>query len=177
MKGKSLSRVRVLATPWTAAYQAPPPIGFSRQVYWSGVPLPSPAFRLDPFKYVPNIKEECTFWNFSIDVSNNLNIQELRNGSHYFELFSFCFQIHSEFDHFSYKNTSCLSGASKHPKCCPQINPDPQRKEKIDSMVLCLLRTFVFLVKYFSVLASEIGKHNRSDTRHIVFQAYLWNGS
>ena len=51
--------------------------------------------------------------------------------------------------------------------------PDPQRKEKIDSMVLCLLRTFVFLVKYFSVLASEIGKHNRSDTRHIVFQAYL----
>ena len=28
--------------PWTAAYQAPPPMGFSRQEYWSGVPLPSP---------------------------------------------------------------------------------------------------------------------------------------
>ena len=39
---KSLSRVRLLATPWTAAYQAPPPMGFSRQQYWSGVPLPSP---------------------------------------------------------------------------------------------------------------------------------------
>ena len=42
MKVKSLSRVRLLATPWTAAYQAPPPVGFSRQEYWSGVPLPSP---------------------------------------------------------------------------------------------------------------------------------------
>ena len=39
---KSLSRVRLLATPWTAAFQAPPSMGFSRQEYWSGVPLPSP---------------------------------------------------------------------------------------------------------------------------------------
>ena len=39
---KSLSRVRLLATPWTAAYQDPPSMGFSRQEYWSGVPLPSP---------------------------------------------------------------------------------------------------------------------------------------
>ena len=38
---KSLSRARLLATPWTAAYQAPPPMVFSRQEYWSGVPLPS----------------------------------------------------------------------------------------------------------------------------------------
>ena len=42
VKVKSLSRVRLLATPWTAAYQVPPPMGFSRQEYWSGVPLPSP---------------------------------------------------------------------------------------------------------------------------------------
>ena len=41
MKLKSLSRVRLLATSWTAAYQAPPSMGFSRQEYWSGVPLPS----------------------------------------------------------------------------------------------------------------------------------------
>ena len=39
---KSLRRVRLLATPWTAAYQGPPSMGFSRQEYWSGVPLPSP---------------------------------------------------------------------------------------------------------------------------------------
>ena len=40
VKVKSLSRVRLLANPWTAAYQAPPSMGFSRQEYWSGVPLP-----------------------------------------------------------------------------------------------------------------------------------------
>ena len=39
---KSLSRVRLLVTPWTAAYQAPLSMGFSRQEYWSGLPLPSP---------------------------------------------------------------------------------------------------------------------------------------
>ena len=42
MKVKSLSRVWLLATPWTTAHQAPPSMGFSRQEYWSGVPLPSP---------------------------------------------------------------------------------------------------------------------------------------
>ena len=41
-KVKSLSRVQLLVTPQTAAYQAPPSMGFSRQEYWSGVPLPSP---------------------------------------------------------------------------------------------------------------------------------------
>ena len=42
VKVKSLRRVRLLATPWTAAHQAPPSMGFSRQEYWNGVPLPSP---------------------------------------------------------------------------------------------------------------------------------------
>ena len=41
-KMKSLSRVRLFVTPWTAAYQAPQSMGFSRQEYWSGWPLPSP---------------------------------------------------------------------------------------------------------------------------------------
>ena len=39
---KSLSRVRLFATPWTMAHQAPPSMGFSRQEYWSGLPFPSP---------------------------------------------------------------------------------------------------------------------------------------
>ena len=39
---KSLSRIWLLATLWTASYQAPPSMGFSRQEYWSGLPLPSP---------------------------------------------------------------------------------------------------------------------------------------
>ena len=45
VKVKSLSCVQLLATPWTAAYQAPPSMGFSRQEYWSGLPLPSPDLR------------------------------------------------------------------------------------------------------------------------------------
>ena len=44
VKVKSLSHVWLLATPWTAAYQAPLSMRFSRQEYWSGVPLPSPAY-------------------------------------------------------------------------------------------------------------------------------------
>ena len=48
MKVKSLSRVRLLVTPWTAAYQAPPSMGFSRQEYWSGVPLSSPSHKQCP---------------------------------------------------------------------------------------------------------------------------------
>ena len=42
VKVKSLSRVQLLATPWTVAHQGPLSMGFSRQEYWSGVPLPSP---------------------------------------------------------------------------------------------------------------------------------------
>ena len=42
VKVKSFSRVQLLAIPWTAAHQAPPSVGFSRQEYWSEVPLPSP---------------------------------------------------------------------------------------------------------------------------------------
>ena len=47
MKVKLLSRVWLFATPWTAAYQAPPSMGFARQEYWSGLPLPSPRSRLE----------------------------------------------------------------------------------------------------------------------------------
>ena len=50
MKVESESEVAqsclTLATPWTAAYQAPPSMGFSRQKYWSGVPLPSPSISI-----------------------------------------------------------------------------------------------------------------------------------
>ena len=46
VKVKSLSHVRLLVTPWTVAHQAPPSMGFSRQEYWSGVPLPSPLVSL-----------------------------------------------------------------------------------------------------------------------------------
>ena len=54
VKVKSLSHVRLLVTPWTAAHQAPPSMGFSRQEYWCGVPLPSPS---SP-GYLPNPRTE-----------------------------------------------------------------------------------------------------------------------
>ena len=51
VKVKSLSCVQLFTIPWTAAYQVPPSMGFSRQEYWSGVPLPSPGWFLLWFKY------------------------------------------------------------------------------------------------------------------------------
>ena len=60
MNVKSESEVaqscRTLATPWTAAYQAPPSMGFSRHKYWSGVPLPSPLVRIAILKKSTNNK-------------------------------------------------------------------------------------------------------------------------
>ena len=63
MKVKSQSKVaqcvRLLATSWTAAHQAPPSMGFSRQEYWSEVPLPSPLYALgrDKFTSLPQSKQ------------------------------------------------------------------------------------------------------------------------
>ena len=51
VKVKPLSHVRLFTTPWTAAYQAPLLMGFSRQRYWSGVLLPSPNFRIHWSKF------------------------------------------------------------------------------------------------------------------------------
>ena len=48
MKVKSLSRVRLFATPWTVAYQAPQSMESSRQEYWSGLPFPSLGYLPDP---------------------------------------------------------------------------------------------------------------------------------
>ena len=47
-----LGRVRLFATPWTVAYQAPLSMGFSKQEYWSGVPLPSPTVSLSLLKFM-----------------------------------------------------------------------------------------------------------------------------
>ena len=48
VKVKSLSYVRLFATPWTVVYHIPPSMGFSRQGYWSGFPFPSPEDLPDP---------------------------------------------------------------------------------------------------------------------------------
>ena len=75
MKVKGESEVtqlcpRLLATPWTAAYQAPPSMGFSRQEYWSGVPLPSPREALGPANCVgcvePTLQSGRNIYQLSI---------------------------------------------------------------------------------------------------------------
>ena len=50
-KVKLLSRVQLFATPWTAPYQAPPTMGFSKQEYWSGLPFPSPMHESEKWKW------------------------------------------------------------------------------------------------------------------------------
>ena len=64
VKVKMLSRVQPLVTPWTAAYQAPPSMGFSRQECWSGVPLPSPHLSLGKCKSKPqwNTTSNSLWW-------------------------------------------------------------------------------------------------------------------
>ena len=63
VKVKSLSRVWLLATPRTAAYQAPPSMGVSRQEYWSGLPLPSPHLRLEIGKWLLVAKGQSTYFS------------------------------------------------------------------------------------------------------------------
>ena len=80
VKVKSLSRVQLLATPWTAAHQAPPSMGFSSQEYWSGLPLPSPS-------YVPSHLQKLFFLLVSQDAvsSSCLSAVSEIKDSHYSE--------------------------------------------------------------------------------------------
>ena len=60
---KSLSCVQLFTTPWTAAHQAPPSMGFSRQEYWSGVPWPSPQRRSTELESVLDSHSGKSVWN------------------------------------------------------------------------------------------------------------------
>ena len=71
-KVKSLSRVWLLDTAWTVAYQAPPSMGFPRQEYWSGVPLPSPSMR-----YI-HLNTFYIVWGMKVTLFSS------KNSQHYF---------------------------------------------------------------------------------------------
>ena len=78
MKVKSESEVaqstllRLFKTPWTAAHQSPPSMGFSRQEYWSGVPLPSPSaqiyLKLNPLRHISLLMNfrNTLYWDFHV---------------------------------------------------------------------------------------------------------------
>ena len=63
-KYKSLSCVRLFATPWTVTYQAPPSMRFSRQEYWSGLPLPSPRLT-QCLLNISHVNNTCTIFGIS----------------------------------------------------------------------------------------------------------------
>ena len=89
-KVKSLSRAQLPATSWTAAHQAPPSMGFSRQEYWSGVLLPSPRALLGGIKTAFRAKfaplQRQTFTRALFHVPWNMRIFSLAGGSRH------CFQ-------------------------------------------------------------------------------------
>ena len=89
MKVKSLSRVRLFATPWTAAYQAPLSMGVSRQEYWSGWPVPSPPINERLLKYIHSAFEQLlSAWFFW--VLPHICVIGLKNAGHgMLHLFSF----------------------------------------------------------------------------------------
>ena len=85
MKVKLLSHVRLLATPWTAAYQAPPSMGFTRQEYWSRVPLSLIIFKFRlkqkivgkitrPFRY--DLKHIS--YDYTVEVTNRFKGLDIR---------------------------------------------------------------------------------------------------
>ena len=75
VKVKSLSRVRLLAIPWMAAYQAPPSMGFSREKYWSGVPLPSPSL-----PYQASFRENIfSLRTYNLEVVRDTHLIALKN--------------------------------------------------------------------------------------------------
>jgi len=83
VKVKSLSRVQLFATPWTAAYQAPPPMGFSRQ-YWSGVSSPSPCIPLEITIYYKELwkKHNIDFAMYKWKWSRSVVSDSLRPHGH-----------------------------------------------------------------------------------------------
>ena len=106
LKVKSLSHVWLLATPWTVAHQASPSMGFFRQEYWSGLPLPSPS------QFMRHPLTELYHLSILLQMPNNcrmVNIEFFGNFSCSFERISFDdgFQLVSPPDHY----TSHLQGS------------------------------------------------------------------
>ena len=86
VKVKSLSQVRLLATPWTAAHQAPPSMGFSRQEDWTGVPLPSLPISYSPHHVQTRFQRKLTLLIESVIILPSGN-SDCHNIFFYFSVF------------------------------------------------------------------------------------------
>ena len=72
VKVKSLSRFRLFTTPWTAAHQAPPSMGFSKKEYWSGVPFPSPMLESEKLKWSRSVQSD-SLWPHGLQPTKLLH--------------------------------------------------------------------------------------------------------
>ena len=82
---KSLSHAWLFVTPWTAAYQAPPSVGFPRQEYWSGLPLPSPKYCTWPSNLWVFLRYRLSLM-FQTHITNCLlNVSTWRSQRHFKE--------------------------------------------------------------------------------------------
>ena len=73
VKVKSISHVRLFATPWIVAHQAPPSMGFSRQEYWSGLPLPFPWGQLEKLKYGLDVISQSSFMGLMMVLCTSMS--------------------------------------------------------------------------------------------------------
>ena len=91
-KVKPLSRIRFSVTPQTAAHQAPPSTGSSRQEYWSGLPLPSQAFCHNPLK-IGRVQKKKIKWYSNWLFPIFLSMQTVKNLNLSINFFSFLSSI------------------------------------------------------------------------------------
>ena len=147
MKGKSLSRVRLLATPWTAAYQAPLSMGFSRQEYWSGVPT---SHQFNYFTYMLQIYILLFFFSEVITVCDTSPLLILLMATLHFLKFL------TEFLKISYRNWRALR------KCDQKLG-----NATLDNIIS---RSFELMV-----VSGENGKATNYPLEHGKFYAFSWN--
>ena len=114
VKVKSLSRVRLLATPWTAAHQAPPSLGFSRQERWSGVPWPSPTCESEKWKrsHISRVWLLATPWTAAPQAPPSLGFS--RQG--------YCSGVPWPSPFFQLLYTKCLLGAYSRQSGVKKVN-------------------------------------------------------
>ena len=150
MKVKSLSRVRLSATPWTVAYQASPSMGFSRQQYWSGLPFPSLRLPIAVFKFsfisYFSLSFSFLFWVIFLTLFSKLSME-----------FNFCSFIKTIFKKIFLFCKFSFSLFKKKKKCGTQFwSPLVQRP-----LVLPFLEEkspVSFQVGILAVLLQEIGR-------------------
>ena len=117
---KPFSRVQLLATPWTAAYQAPPSMGFSRQEYWSGVPLPSPKQH-----WTKLIRQQPPLVQQFVNYVQRVSVQTVSaNSQGLYQIFNILVKYHYNICFISYKKRIASPGLMQDTRCLGLVHWD-----------------------------------------------------